>query len=129
MEQQPSFDPLAEPDMLAAMTQAPPPINSWMSFDEPESSSFREPSDASTAFNRSSRSLGASQVGWAMCYPPVHPFNRCFDFAVLCSGQWDSFESSGSEMEYLVAGVVNLKRAESMEGYAGWRGGLERGTL
>ncbi|CAL8471398.1 g10940 [Coccomyxa elongata] len=63
MEQQPSFDPLAEPDMLAAMTQAPPPINSWMSFDEPESSPFREPSDASTAFNRSSRSLDASQVG------------------------------------------------------------------
>lgn len=78
MEQQPSFDPLAEPDMLAAMTQAPPPINSWMSFDEPDSSPFRPLSDASTAFNRSSRSLDASQVGWAICCvsDAVHPCNR-----------------------------------------------------
>ena len=63
MEQQPSFDPLAEPDMLAALTQAAPPLNSWMSFDEPNNASpFHQPSDASTAFNRSSRSLDTSQV-------------------------------------------------------------------
>ncbi|KAK9919131.1 hypothetical protein WJX75_009619 [Coccomyxa subellipsoidea] len=64
MEQQPSFDPLAEPDMLAALTQAAPPLNSWMSFDEPNNASpFHQPSDASTAFNRSSRSLDTSQAG------------------------------------------------------------------
>ena len=62
MEQQPSFDPLSEPDMLAALTQAAPPLNSWMSFDEPDASPFHQPSDASTAFNRSSRSLDTSQV-------------------------------------------------------------------
>lgn len=68
MEQQPSFDPLAEPDMLAALTQAaPPPLNSWMSFDEPDASPFRQPLDASPAFDRSSRSLDTSQVMSMVC--------------------------------------------------------------
>lgn len=71
MEQQPLFDPLAEPDMLAALTQAAPPLNSWMSFDEPDSSPFRQPSEASTAFDRSSRSLNTSQVLFGHVLPDL----------------------------------------------------------
>jgi hypothetical protein len=59
MEQQPSFDPLSQPDMLAALTRPTTALNSWTSFDEPS----QPPSQAASVLGgHSSRSLNVPQV-------------------------------------------------------------------
>lgn len=60
---QQSFDPLAQPDLLAAFTQVKEPSGGWMSFDDNETASgagpFQQSSMASSAFD--SKSLGAAE--------------------------------------------------------------------
>ena len=62
---QQSFDPLAQPDLLAAFTQAKEPSGGWMSFDDNETASgagpFQQSSMTSSAFD--SKSLGAAESG------------------------------------------------------------------
>lgn len=65
MASQQSFDPLAQPDLLAAFTQAKEPSNSWMSFDDNESATagpFHQSSMASTTFDRASMGAASGQV-------------------------------------------------------------------
>ena len=62
---QQSFDPLAQPDLLAAFTQkAKEPGNSWMSFDDAENASprpFEQSFTGSATFDRAS--VASGQVG------------------------------------------------------------------
>lgn len=60
MASQPSFDPLAGPDPLAAFTRAREPSNSWMSFDDEDATSAGPFHQGSMASNVDAKSMDAA---------------------------------------------------------------------